>query len=199
MKKLFMAIRDDDLNAVKELLTKKPQLISCTAKQPPKKDGGQSPLQVAFKAGKFEIAAYLIEAGANVNFMEQSEVNEWRAPVLHDSIRAALYPPRLLNDKDKYGYGNALSLLRLMIEKGANPNARDSYGNSCLNIAIMGAHEVITSPAFNKENSTTIERVKSVFNSLIFAGSDIYATVAGKKSAIEDVQKFGLESYNLLN
>jgi hypothetical protein len=43
MKKLFNAIRNRDNNAVKELLAQKPELISCVAKQPPKKDDGQSP------------------------------------------------------------------------------------------------------------------------------------------------------------
>ena len=47
MKKLFKAIRNGDFNEVKEIITKKPELVNCVAKQPPKKDDGQSPLQVA--------------------------------------------------------------------------------------------------------------------------------------------------------
>ncbi|WP_243428900.1 ankyrin repeat domain-containing protein [Clostridium botulinum] len=71
MKKLFIAIRQGDINTVKILLEKKPELISCTAKQPPKKDHGQSPLQVAIKSGNFEIAEYFLDCGADVNFMEK--------------------------------------------------------------------------------------------------------------------------------
>lgn len=37
MKKLFLSIRQGDIQQVKELLQKKPELISCIAKQPPKK------------------------------------------------------------------------------------------------------------------------------------------------------------------
>ncbi|MCT4595158.1 MAG: ankyrin repeat domain-containing protein [Anaeromicrobium sp.] len=37
---------------------------------PPKKDDGQSPLQVALKTGNFQIADFLIDNGANLNFME---------------------------------------------------------------------------------------------------------------------------------
>lgn len=37
MKKLFNAIRKSDLNIVKELIEKKPELVNCTAKQPLKK------------------------------------------------------------------------------------------------------------------------------------------------------------------
>ena len=55
MKKLFQAIRRGDAAAVRELLEKKPELIACTAKQPPKKDDGQSPLQVALKTNHLEI------------------------------------------------------------------------------------------------------------------------------------------------
>ena len=98
MKKIFVAIRQGDIQTVKELLGKKPSLISCTAKQPPKKDDGQSPLQVAIKSSNFTIAEYLISIGADVNFIEQSDVNEWHAPVLHDCIRAALFPPRIIKD-----------------------------------------------------------------------------------------------------
>lgn len=44
MKKLFTAIRKKDNETVKALIEKKPELVNCTAKQPPKKDDGQSPL-----------------------------------------------------------------------------------------------------------------------------------------------------------
>lgn len=38
-----------------------PDLVNCVAKQPPKKDDGQSSLQVALKTGAFDIADYLID------------------------------------------------------------------------------------------------------------------------------------------
>ena len=38
MKKLFKAIKDDDLETIQEILSKRPELISCTAKKPPKAD-----------------------------------------------------------------------------------------------------------------------------------------------------------------
>ena len=64
---------------------------TCAQLAPPKKDDGQSPLQVSLKSGRFAVADFLIEQGANVNFMEESQMNEWRTPVLHDAIRAAVY------------------------------------------------------------------------------------------------------------
>ena len=91
MKKLFVAIRKGDIETVQALLEKKPELVACTAKQPPKQDDGQSPLQVAIKSGQFEIANILLDGGADVNFMESPDCcNPWRMPALHDAIRAAV-------------------------------------------------------------------------------------------------------------
>ena len=55
------------------LLDKKPELIACTAKAPPKKDVGQSPLQVAIKTNNYVIAHLLLDRGADVNFMEPED------------------------------------------------------------------------------------------------------------------------------
>ena len=65
MKKLFKAIRDKDLELVRLLIDSKPELVNCTAKQPPKKDDGQSPLQVALKTGAFDIADYFLDYTIN--------------------------------------------------------------------------------------------------------------------------------------
>jgi len=61
MKKLFQAIRKGNLDEVRRLLEQKPPLVNCTAKQPPKKDDGQSPLQVAVKTHQFAIANELLD------------------------------------------------------------------------------------------------------------------------------------------
>lgn len=140
MKRLFKAIRNGDFRVVKEIITKKPELVNCVAKQPPKKDDGQSPLQVALKTGNFEIAKYLIDMNADLNFIEdESCCNEWRTPVIHDAITAAVMCSRW-NTNDKYmGFkvystkeraDEAFDTLCLMIEKGADVNGIDSYGNS---------------------------------------------------------------------
>ena len=70
VKKLFVSIRRGKLEEVKRILDKKPELISCIATAPPKKDVGQSPLQVAIKSDNAEVANYLLDIGADVNFME---------------------------------------------------------------------------------------------------------------------------------
>ncbi len=50
MKMLFQAIRKKENDAVREFLAKKPELVSCTAKQPPLQSAGPTarPLPSAF-------------------------------------------------------------------------------------------------------------------------------------------------------
>ena len=83
MKKLFTAIRASDLEMVRQIIEKKPELVNCIAKKPPKKDDGQSPLQVALKTGNTAIANYLLDMGADVNFIEDETCcNAWRTPFI---------------------------------------------------------------------------------------------------------------------
>ncbi len=170
MKKLFMAIRQNNLEAVKEILEKKPELISCTAKQPPKKDDGQSPLQVALKASSSEIVNYLLDLNADVNFMEdESCCNSWRAPVIHDAIRRAIWESRY-NDYSEIMYGgihvfktkeqadSAYKILKRIIEMGADVNAKDSHGNPCAWTA-YGQAKLVLPTYYRDEQSLSDDRV----------------------------------------
>ena len=157
MKKLFNAIRNGDLDTVKKLIEKKPELVSCTAKQPPKKDDGQSPLQVALKTGNTAIADYLIDMGADVKFIEdESCCNAWRTPVLHDAINCAVMLSRWNTDDSYMGFrefstgeraDEALSILKKMLDLGADVNAVDSYGNSGMNRFALQAKQIL--PSYN--------------------------------------------------
>ena len=129
MKKLFTAIRASDLEMVRQIIEKKPELVNCVAKKPPKKDDGQSPLQVALKTGNTAIANYLLDMGADVNFIEDETCcNAWRTPVLHDAINCAVMSCRW-NTDDKYmGFREfstkersveALGVLKKMLDMGA--------------------------------------------------------------------------------
>ncbi len=156
MKKLFKAIRASDLETVRQIIENKPELVNCTAKQPPKKDDGQSPLQVACKTGNIEIAEYLLDKGADVNFIEYESCNEWNTPVLHDAINCAVMSCRW-NTDDKYmGFRvfstkekaeKSLALLKRMISMGADVNATDTYGNSGLNRFALQAKQIL--PSYN--------------------------------------------------
>lgn len=157
MKKLFKSIRDREIETVKQIIEKQPELVNCIAKQPPKKDDGQSPLQVAFKTGNTDIAEYLIDMGANVNFIEdESCCNSWRTPVLHDAINCAVMCCRWNTNDEMRGFkvystkekaDEALRLLKKMIDAGADVNAVDSHGNSGLNRFGLQANQIL--PPYN--------------------------------------------------
>lgn len=164
MKKLFTAIRQGDAETVCALLDKKPELIACTAKAPPKKDAGQSPLQVAIKSGNLEIAHLLLDRGADVNFMEAQDCgNEWRMPVVQDALRAAMMCTRY-NSRWPDGYhvshtqtqaDAAFALLERMVILGADLTKTDSYGNNALIRALLDARQII--PSFHPGEQRYIE------------------------------------------
>ncbi len=142
MKKLFIAIRNSDLDTVREILAKKPELVACTAKQPPKKDDGQSPLQVALKTGNFDIADHLLALGADVN-------------------------------------------------------AKDSYGNSCLWRACLQASQILPryNPAENKMSGERLltEEVEAdlsrIFRLLVKSGADINYVRPGIDRSVKEFYK----------
>lgn len=171
MKKLFKAIRDKDLELVRLLIDSKPELVNCTAKQPPKKDDGQSPLQVALKTGAFDIAEYLIDKGADLNFMEdESCCNAWRAPVIHDAINAAVMSCRwntnnpytgfeVFSSEEKAVYSR--TILEKMLQEGANVNKLDSFGNSGIWRFCVQANQIL--PSFNyATNSESDDRIFTI-------------------------------------
>ena len=72
VRRFFLAIRHDDADAVRAMLAEDPSLVNSCALAPPKKDDGQSPLQVALKTGHCAIANLLLDHGADPRFIETS-------------------------------------------------------------------------------------------------------------------------------
>ncbi|MFV0393598.1 MAG: hypothetical protein ACK5LC_04265 [Coprobacillaceae bacterium] len=193
MKKFFVAIRQQKIDEVKTMLEKKPELISCTAKQPPKKDDGQSPLQVAIKSSKknYEIVHLLLDLGTDVNFIEdESCCNKWRAPVLHDAIMAAVYCARRTTEDyftkevvitgTKEEANNAYQVLKRVLEMGADVHQVDSFGNSGL-ARVLGDASIFL-PNYNYVENTMskapvsieqIEDLKEIFDLLFSYGANI--------------------------
>jgi hypothetical protein len=124
MKALFTAIRAGDVARVRELCESDPAVVNQVSGDEPKKDRGQSPLQVAVKTGHYEIADWLIAHGADVCFIEADGANDWRMPVLHDAIRAATFSASAST------FDAALRTLGHLLDAGADPRAVDSYGNT---------------------------------------------------------------------
>lgn len=197
IKLFFKAVSEGDFNKVSELVDNNIEFLTICNVAPPKKDDGQSGLQVSFKTGNFEIAKFLINRGADVNFIEDSEINEWTAPVLHDCIRATIFNCYTLQ-KDTEHFENAFSLLELILSKKANPKAIDSYGNNCLHRAIMDTRQMLDNPMTDFTNDILIKQLQRVFSELIKAGADIKESSENRDSAEELYFNFKLEKYNLL-
>lgn len=163
MQKTFKAVRKGDIDTVREILLANPDEINTVAKQPPKKDDGQSLLQVALKTGQLDIAELLLDFNANVNYIESEECcNEWRIPVLHDAIRCAIMNCRW-NSKNyftnkyemhstKEKADKAFFVLKRILELGADITSKDSFGNSALERAILDASQLL--PSYNYSQKT---------------------------------------------
>lgn len=122
MKKLFNAIRHGDFEKVRQILDSYPEAVNEAATPPPKKDNGLSPLQVALKIGEFDIAKYLIEQGADVNYIEpEGEGYAWRMPVLQDAIGAVFFAYDGIT-ADIQAAEKATEIVRVLLERGADPN-----------------------------------------------------------------------------
>ncbi len=191
MKKLFTAIKASDLETVRQIIEKTPALVNCVAKQPPKKDDGQSPLQVALKTGNCALENYLLDMGADVSFIEdESCCNAWRAPVLHDAINCAVMSCRW-NTNDQYmGFRvfstkeravEALGVLKRMLDMGADANALDSYGNSGLNRFALQAKQILPTYSHVEQREKTDrvfteelhEDLRNVLQALRDAGANV--------------------------
>lgn len=137
MKRLFQAVRNNDLETVKRILEVNPELINCVSTPPPKKDNGQSLLQVANKVGCYEIAHYLIDKGIDVNYMEPDYglpmTQCFTCPVLIDAVRFLL--SGALSWK-KYA-DERMKLVLHLLEKGADPNRADNRKRNSWDWAIQ--------------------------------------------------------------
>ena len=192
----FQAIRNSDLQKVTRLVASDKEYLTAINFAPPKKDDGQSGLQVAFKTANFDIAAYLIEQGADINFIETSDINDWKAPVLHDCIRAAIFNSYTLQ-KDTSQFEKAFSLLKILLIKKADPNVVDSYGNNCLNRALMDSRQMLNNPGADFNNVILLQQLRSVFKELINAGADPNQSSERRESFARNIVNDKMEQYQL--
>lgn len=208
MKKLFTAIQKNDYSAVTTLLDRLPELINCVHQGSPKKYDGQSPLQVALKIADCKMVRLLLAYNPDVNFMEGEPcANMWRAPVLHDAINRAIMSARwninrsdvleVFNSKEQADEG--FNILKFMLEKGADVNAKDSYGNAGMDRACLQARQI--SPRANDHDRVWTEELQSdiarIFYLLKQHGADmgyIAPNAFGKTYA----EQYGGESFGFL-
>lgn len=174
MKKLFTVIRQGKLDEVKRIIEKKPDLVNCISGPLPKKDHGQSPLQVALKTGKYEIADYLIEHGADIDFMEADDDDPGlRAPVLFDAINstiASLCYKRFDESEIAFGY------VKKLVERGADVNKLASNGFDAINWSICKAELLFErASVYSQSQQAVRKQLTRILDLLIENGADYVA------------------------
>lgn len=161
MNKLFKDIRHSDLEAVRAIISKNATAVNeVYSGKAPKKDIGQSPLQVAIKCGEFEIIEFLLENGADLDCM----------PVLHSAIigvfSALCY--KQYDRSEKY-----VDLIKTLLEKGANPNRKTSSEILPIDMAVHHAEDILCSrSAYPDIQEITRKRLFEVLDLLIKYGAD---------------------------
>lgn len=135
MKKLFKMIRQGNLEEVKRILEKKPDLIACTATAPPKKDDGQSPLMVAIKSDNLEVAHLLLDYGADVNFVNGHaplESYDIFAPIWDNALGQCFLRARdTVSEQSKERTEQYFQLLCRLLDMGMDINQEITYSSMC--------------------------------------------------------------------
>ena len=174
MNKLFKDIRHSDIEAVRAAISKNINVVNevYNAKAP-KKDIGQSPLQVAIKCGEFEIIEFLLENGADSDFMEDPALvppHSVCMSVLHDAIIGAFSALcyKQYNQSDKY-----VNLIKTLLENGANPNRKTSSEMLPIGTAVNEAETILERrSAYPEIQEITKTRLFEILNLLIKYGAD---------------------------
>ncbi len=183
MKKLFTMIRRGNLEEVARILDKKPDLISCLAKAPPKKDDGQSPLMVAIKSDNLEVAHLLLDRGADVNFADA--VNPYGinfgAPIWYDAIGQCFMRARHTVGPGPERSKGYFLLLRRLLDMGMDPNQKTSYGVTAWQHAVdqydsfaNRSYPSYYAETAKEENRRLRAMLKAVLDELLKHGADIH-------------------------
>ena len=174
MNKLFKDIRHSDVDAVRAAISKNITVVNevYTAKAP-KKDIGQSPLQVAIKCGEFEIIELLLENGADPDFMENPELvppHSVCMSVLHDAIIGVFSS---LCYKQYVSSEKYVNLIKTLLEKGANPNQKTSSKILPIGMTVRQAEGILChESAYPDIQEIARNRLFEVLDLLIKYGAD---------------------------
>ncbi len=196
MKKLFTAIRRGDLEEVAQILDRRPELIACLAKAPPKKDDGQSPLMVAIKSDNLEVAHLLLDRGADVNFADA--VNPYginfSAPIWYHAVgQSFMRAGHTVGPGPERSKGYFL-LLRRLLDMGMDPDQKTSHGLTAWQHALeeydQFAHDSYPSycvETATEENRRLREMLKAVLDELLKHGADIHTFIPPRDNGLSHV------------
>ena len=155
MQKTFQLLRRGDLEAVRQILDKKPEEVNAVSGDKPKRDQGQSLLQVAIKSGHLDIADLLIDRGADLNFIEEStELNPFCQPVIQTAGGRAVFDCRRMIKRWNGQYemyssrekaDQSFKVFEKMLELGADITQKDSRGGTLLQNILIETKEVLPS------------------------------------------------------
>ncbi|MDU5787109.1 ankyrin repeat domain-containing protein [Streptococcus parasanguinis] len=167
MQKTFQLLRRGDLEAIRQILDKKPEEVNAVSGDKPKRDQGQSLLQVAIKSGHLDIADLLIDRGADLNFIEEpTELNPFCQPVIQTAGGRAVFDCRrmikrwngqyeMYSSKEKAD--QSFKVFKKMLELGADISQKDSHGGTLLQNILRETKEVLPSYYWKiKETSDNI-------------------------------------------
>lgn len=155
MQKTFQLLRRRDIEGVRQILDKKPEEVNAVSGDKPKRDQGQSLLQVAIKSGHLDIADLLIDRGADLNFIEEpTELNPFCQPVIQTAGGRAVFDCRrmikrwngqyqLYSSKEKAD--QSFKVFKKMLELGADISQKDSHSGTLLQTILIETKEVLPS------------------------------------------------------
>lgn len=197
MKKLFTAIRQGKLDEVAAILDKKPELIACLAKAPPKKDDGQSPLMVAIKSDHLEAAHLLLDRGADVNFADTVNPygSNFSAPIWYDAVVQCFLRARdHVSEERKERTKGYFLLLRRLLDMGMDPNRKTSHGLNAWQHALEQYDQLARKsyPSYyveesKMENRQLREMLKAVLDELLKHGADIHDFIPPNEEGLSQV------------
>lgn len=187
MKKLFTVIRQGKLDEVARILDKNPNLISCLAKAPPKKDDGQSPLMVAIKSDNLEVAHLLLDRGADVNFRDApTQPHNESAPIWYNAVGQCFMRARHTVGPGPERSKGYFLLLRRLLDMGMDPNQRFTHDFGSFNAwkHALNQYEYFAHGSFSDyppsrereldEQRRLREMLKAVLDELLKHGVDIH-------------------------
>ena len=190
IKEFVRCIQKHDYPTAKSLLATNPDLIVATCSAPPKKYDGQSLLQIAARNAAAPIVADLANAGADINFMESSDINEWTSPVLHDAVNSAVWAT--LQQPSDF-IERMIAAIDLLLTKGADPNMTDSYGTTALQRFLRAARSRVGDVYYKgpyKSKNDRLKYLKQIHDLLIENGAHATYTNRDGSEMLNETDRF---------